>query len=146
GGWLLINLPEHLEYMPGTRGIARHHDQRRNVWQISEDGAEASFAVESLSEPGVYFSVRARADGNHARFEMSITNRSAKPLRSIRPLLCFQYHHLQGFPAAKSDHFAHTFVVVADKPVAVADLSVKRPEAYARMAQVKDCPDTHNWW
>jgi dienelactone hydrolase len=146
GGWLFINLPEHLEYMPGTRGIARHHDKRQNVWQISGDGAEASFAVESVTEPGVFFSVRARADGDQVRFEMSITNRSAKTLRSIRPLLCFQYHHLQGFPAANSDNFAHTFVVVGGKPVAVADLSVKRPKAYARMAQVKGCADAHNWW
>ncbi len=25
GGTVLINFPEHLEYMPGTKGIARHH-------------------------------------------------------------------------------------------------------------------------
>jgi hypothetical protein len=132
--------------MPGTRGIARHHDNRKNVWQVSSDGAEASYAVESLAERGVFFAVKARADGDRARFEMSITNRSTKTLQSIRPMLCFQYHHLQGFPAANADNFAHTFVVIGGKPVAIADLPVKRPKAYARMAQVKDCADRHNWW
>lgn len=70
----------------------------------------------------MFFAVKARADGDRARFEMSITNRSTKTLKSIRPLLCFQYHHLQGFPAANTDNFAHTFVVIGGKPVAVADL------------------------
>jgi hypothetical protein len=146
GGWLFINLPEHLEYMPGTRGIARHHDKRPNVWRVSKDGSEASYDVQSPTEPGVFFGVKAWAEGNKVRFEMHITNRSAKTLRSIRPLLCFQYHHLHGFPAANSGNFAHTYVVIGGKPVAVADLEVKRPEAYARMAQVSDCGDRHNWW
>jgi hypothetical protein len=146
GGWLFINLPEHLEYMPGTRGIARHHDPRQNVWQVSSNGAKAMYAAESLTEPGVFFSVTADAEGDRARFEMCITNRSTETLKSIRPLLCFQYHHLRGFPLANSDNFAHTFVVIGGKPVAVADLPVKRPQAHARMAQVKDCADRHNWW
>src|SRR5437879_267404 len=64
GGCVFINFPEHLEYMPGTRGIARHHDARRNVWQVSPEGSEAGYAVESLSEPGVFFSVRARAEND----------------------------------------------------------------------------------
>lgn len=146
GGELFINLPEHLEYMPGTRGIARHHDPRQNVWRISPDGSEASYAVESLTEPGVFFGFTARAAGGRARFEMSITNRTTKTLQSIRPLLCFQYHRLRGFPAANSDNFAHTFVLVGGEPVAVASLPVQRPKAYARMAQVGGCPDRHNWW
>ena len=146
GGSLFINLPEHLEYMPGTRGIARHHDKRRNVWQVSLDGSGAAYAVESLAESGVFFGLRVRAVEDRAFFEMSITNRSAKVLKSIRPLLCYQYHSLAGFPSANSDNFAHTYVMIDGKLVSVASLRVKDPRARARMAQVKDCADEHNWW
>ncbi len=146
GGSLFVNLPEHLEYMPGTKGIARHHDPRPNVWRVSADGARAAYDVESLTEPGVFFRMEARAAGERALLEMTITNRSARLLRSIRPLLCFQYHGLKGFPAARKDNFAHTFVIIDGKPAAVSSLPVKRPEAYARMAQVRGCPDEHNWW
>lgn len=146
GGSIFINLPEHLEYMPGTRGIARHHDARRNVWQVSPDGTGASYAVESLTESGVFFGVRARADGDRAFFEMSLTNRSAKTLRSIRPLFCFQYHSLNGFPPGNSDNFAHTYAVIGGKPVSIGSLPVKNPQAHARMAQVDGCTDEHNWW
>ena len=49
GGSIFVNLPEHFEYMPGTKGIARHHDKRKNVWQISVDSTEAHYAVESIT-------------------------------------------------------------------------------------------------
>ncbi|HEX8041567.1 MAG TPA: hypothetical protein VF490_20610 [Chryseosolibacter sp.] len=146
GGSVFVNLPEHLEYMPETMGIARHHDKRANVWQVAADSAGADYSVESLTEPGVFFSARARARDNKALFEVTITNRSEKILRSIRPLFCFQYHHLSGFPARLSDNFQHTFILMKGKPVAVSDLAVEKPDALARMAQVRDCPDEHNWW
>ena len=146
GGSFFINLPEHLWYMPDTKGIARHHDQRKNAWQISNDGTTAGYSVESLSEPGVFLSVEGRADSDRVHFEMTITNRSAVFLKSIGPLFCFQYHHLKGFPAKRTDNFAHTFIVIEGKPVALKDISVKTPEAVARMAQVKDCKDESNWW
>jgi hypothetical protein len=57
GGSIFVNLPEHLEYMPETKGIARHHDDWRNVWQISADSTEAHYEVESLTEHGVFFFV-----------------------------------------------------------------------------------------
>ncbi len=146
GGSIFINLPEHLEYMPGTKGIARHHDKRNNVWQVSAEETTASYNVESLTEPGVFFNVKAYAASDRVHFEMTITNHSALFLKSLRPLLCFQYHHLNGFPAALTNNFAHTFVVIDGKPVALKDLSVKTNEAIARMAQVQDCKDEHNWW
>jgi hypothetical protein len=146
GGAILVNLPEHLEYMPGTMGIARHHDKRANVWKVSADSLEASYGVESLTEPGVFFSVKAGAVNDRATFDVTIENRSKKILRSIRPLFCFQYHLLKGFPAGLSDNFQHTYVVINGKPAKVSDLTVKKPDAYARMAQVKDCSDEHNWW
>lgn len=146
GGSIFVNLPEHLEYMPETKGIARHHDNRRNVWQISMDSTEADYAVESLTQPGVFFSVSAKAVRQFATFELTITNRSDKTLKSIRPLFCFQYNLLKGFPEALSDNFSHTFTIVDGKPVSIADLSVKNQDAIARMAQVNSCSDEHNWW
>ena len=64
--------------MPGTKGIARHHDKRANVWKVSADSTEANYAVESLTEPGVFFSVKAMSTDQRAEFEMTITNRSEK--------------------------------------------------------------------
>ena len=146
GGSIFVNLPEHLEYMPETKGIARHHDKRTNVWQVSADSAEANYAVESLTEPGVFFSVKAMTTDLRAEFEMTITNRSEKILNSIRPLFCFQYNLLKGFPEKNTDNFAHTFIIMNGKPVSVAGPDVKNPDAIARMAQVSSCADEHNWW
>ncbi|HEX5027087.1 MAG TPA: hypothetical protein VFV68_17520 [Agriterribacter sp.] len=146
GGSVFVNLPEHLEYMPGTKGIARHHDKRTNVWQTSPDSSEAHYAVESITEPGVFFSVKALATNGRAIFEMTITNHSEKILNSIRPMFCFQYNLLKGFPVKFSDNFAHTFVIINGKPVEVTSLSVKNTHAIARMAQVGSCVDKHNWW
>jgi hypothetical protein len=145
-GSIFVNLPEHLEYMPDTKGIARHHDKRVNVWQISADSTEAHYAVESLTEPGIFFAVKARANEQHATFEMSITNHSKKTLHSLRPMFCFQYNLLKGFPEKNTDNFSHTFIIMNGKPVAVSDIGVKNSDAYARMAQVKSCADRHNWW
>ena len=146
GGSIFVNLPEHLEYMPGTKGIARHHDKRKNVWQLNADSSEAKYEVESITEPGVFFSVKAKATGQDAKFEMNIYNRSKKVLYSIRPLLCFQYNLLKGFPLKDSDNFEHTFIVINGKLVAVVGLTVRNPQAVARMAQVGICKDEHNWW
>ena len=146
GGSIFVNLPEHFEYMPGTKGIARHHDKRKNVWEISADSTEAHYAVESITEPGVFFSVKAISTGQRARFEISVTNHSEKRLNSLRPMFCYQYNLLKGFPVRLTDNFEHTFIIVNGKLVSVAGLVVKDSNAIARMAQVKDCKDEHNWW
>jgi hypothetical protein len=146
GGSIFVNLPEHLEYMPGTKGIARHHDNRPNVWQVNHDSTEAHYDVESITEPGIFFSVKAKAQDQSARFEMTITNRSNRTIQSIRPLFCFQYNLLKHFPAKNTNNFSHTYIVVNGKLVPVTGLEVKNPAAVARMAQVKDCADEHNWW
>jgi hypothetical protein len=146
GGSFFINLPEHLWYMPDTKGIARHHDKRKNAWKVSADGKEAGYSAESLTAPGVFLEVKARASDDRVNFEMTITNRSDVYLKSIGPLFCFQYHHLKGFPSARTDNFAHTFILLDGKIVALKDINVKSPEAIARMAQVKDCKDEANWW
>lgn len=146
GGWFFINLPEHLWYMPDTKGIARHHDNRKNVWKISSDGKRAGYAAESITQPGVFLDVKATAAGDRVNFEMTLTNKSDVFLESISPLFCYQYHHLKGFPAARTDNLSHTFILRDGKPVALKDISVKNPEAVARMAQVKDCSIESNWW
>lgn len=146
GGSVFVNLPEHLEYMPGTKGIARYHDKRQNVWQVNPDSTEAHYDVESLTEPGIFFAVKAKAQDENATFEVTITNRSNRTIQSIRPLFCFQYNLLKQFPAKHTDNFSHTFIVVDEKLVPVSGLAVKNPGAVARMAQVKDCADEHNWW
>lgn len=146
GGSIFVNLPEHLEYMPGTKGIARHHDNQKNVWQINADSTEAHYAVESMTEPGIFFSVKAQTNKQRATFEVSIANSSEKALNSIRPLFCFQYNLLKGFPGKLSDNFSHTYIIMNGKPVSVASLPVKDTNAIARMAQAKDCTDEHNWW
>lgn len=61
-------------------------------------------------------------------------------------MFCYQYNLLNGFPIRLTDNFAHTFIVVNGKLVSVAGLAVKDSNAIARMAQVKDCKDEHNWW
>ena len=146
GGFFFINLPEHLWFMPGTKGIARHHDQRKNVWQISKDGTKASYDVESVLAPGIRLSVTAVAAKDRVNFEMTIKNNSSLFLESIGPLFCFQYHHLKGFPLRLSDNFAHTFILVDGRPVALKDIEVDSVKAVARMAQAKNCKDEANWW
>ena len=146
GGSFFINLPEHLWYMPDTKGIARHHDNRKNVWQFSSDGTTAGYSVESSLEPGVFLAVEAHADSDRVNFKMTITNRSTVFLKSISPLFCFQYPNLDGFPAKSTDNFTHTFILIDGKLVALKDIHVKTPEAIARMAQVKDCKVESNWW
>lgn len=146
GGSVFVNLPEHLEYMPGTKGIARHHDNRKNVWYVNSDSTEASYNAESLTEPGVFFSVKAKTNNEKAVFEMIVTNHTGKTLNSLRPLFCLQYNLLKGFSDKLSDNFSHTYIIIKGKPVSVASFAVKDKSAIARMAQVKDCRDEHNWW
>jgi hypothetical protein len=146
GGFFFVNLPEHLWFMPDTKGIARHHDLRKNVWQVSQDEKTASYDVESVLAPGVRLSVAAIAAGDRVNFEMTIKNNSKVFLQSIGPLFCFQYHHLKGFPLRLSDNFAHTFILVDGKPVLLKDIAVDSVKAVARMAQVQACNYEANWW
>lgn len=55
GGTVFINLPEHLEYMPGTRGIARHHDERDIVWQIEGGESLPTMRPRASVNPGSSF-------------------------------------------------------------------------------------------
>ena len=58
GGTVFINLPEQLEYMPGTRGIARHHDERDIVWQIEDGESLPTMRPRASVNPGSSFAPR----------------------------------------------------------------------------------------
>jgi hypothetical protein len=51
---------------------------------------------------------------------------------------------LKGFPERLTDNFDHTYVIIGG-PVLVANLKVQDSSAIACSAQVKDCPNEHNW-
>src|SRR6476661_3881012 len=146
GGSIFVNLPEHLAYMPETKGIARHHDKRKNVWQANADSTEAYYDVESLTEPDLFLSVKAKSINQRATFEFTLTNRTHKTFKSLIPMFCFQYKTLKGFPERLTNNFAHTYLVIDGKLALVADLPVQDSSAVARGAQVKDCSEEHNWW
>jgi hypothetical protein len=69
----------------------------------------------------------------------------SKIRRNRLPIWLPQYHGLKGFPTAQTDNFNHTFVIIDGKLVSLVDLSVKSPEAKARMVQARGCADEHNW-
>ena len=146
GGSIFVNLPEHLAYLPETKGIARHHDKRKNVWQAKADSTEAFYDVVSLSEPDVFMTVKAKSINQRATFEFTLTNRTHKTFKSLIPMFCFQYKTLKGFPERLTNNFAHTYIVIDGKLALVADLPVQDSSAVARGAQVKDCTEEHNWW
>ena len=112
GGFIFVNLPEHLAYMPETKGIARHHDKRKNAWQAKADSTEAYYDVVSLTEPDVFITVKAKSINQRATFEFTLTNRTHKTFKSLVPMFCFQYTMLKGFPQRLTNNFAHTYVVI----------------------------------
>ena len=139
GGNVHVNFPEHLEYNEVGNGILRHHDKRINPWKIAADGLSASYEIESLELPGVHVQASAAADGDRARFSMKILNGSDKTLNRVKPLLCFWYAGLAGFPTRLSDNFKYTYVVMDGKPVALTNIRTDNPEATAKVAYVRGC-------
>jgi hypothetical protein len=75
----------------------------------------------------------------------SLVGTTIKDPRNRLPIWLPQYHGLKGFPTAQTDNFNHTFVIIDGKLVSLVDLSVKSPEAKARMVQARGCADEHNW-
>ena len=105
---------------------------------------------ESLTEPGIFLSVKAKATNQGANFEVTITNHTQKTYKSLVSLFCFHYKNLKGFPERLTDNFAHTYVIIGGKPVLVANLAVKDTSARMREALVEGCTDefplVHNEW
>ena len=138
-GTVHINFPEHLEYGAVGHGILRHHDKRANPWTIAPDGRSASYEVESLELPGVRVQASAIADGDRARLSLNVTNGTSQTLERVKPLLCFWYAKLAGFPAKLSDNFKFIYVARDGKPVALADIPTENPDATAKVAYVHGC-------
>ena len=140
GGTLIINLPEHLERWPGTQGILRHNDQApKGHWEVSEDGKTATLDVESSTMAGVFVKGTAKASGEgRVAFTMRIENRMPAALPGIRPLYCFHYRHLTGFPQW-IDNFKHVFVLIDGQAVALADIPTEKPDADVKGAYVRGC-------
>src|SRR2546426_3154318 len=139
GGTVHVNFPEHLEYGEVGYGILRHHDKRINPWKIAADARSASYEIESLELPGVQVHASAVADGDRARLSLKILNGSEKTLNRVKPLLCFWYARLAGFPSKVSHNFKYTYVVMHGKPVVLASIRTDNPEARAKVAYVRGC-------
>ena len=141
GGYLLINFPEHLEYMPGTRGILRYSDKgAKGHWMVTEDGKETELEVESVTEPGVFVHGKARVVGkSRVDISMKIINKTkGLTLGSIRPLYCFRYQTLKGFPQWVGNH-KHTYFVKNGKLIAVPEFVCNDPESPVKTATVVGC-------
>jgi hypothetical protein len=57
----------------------------------------------------------------------------------VKPLLCFQYKKLAGFPQGLDGNFRYTYVVIGGRLVRLADLATARPDPQAMVAYVKGC-------
>lgn len=146
GGTLHVNFPEHLEYDDADPdnayvgySILRHHDKVEYPWNISHDRRTAWYEVGGPHLPGVKVEARLTSNGALAALWMKITNDSDKVLPRVKPLLCFQYRKLKGFPQ-RQDNFKHTYVVMGGKPKRLVDIRTEKPNPKAMVAYVKGCP------
>jgi hypothetical protein len=139
GGALYANFPEHFEHGDVGYGILRYSDKRANAWKIAPDGRAAHYEVESPELPGVIVRATAVAEGDHARLTLKVTNGGEKTLERVKPLLCFWYAGLAGFPDKLSDNFHFTYVVMDGKPVALSSIPTDNPDATAKVAYVRGC-------
>ncbi len=112
GGQLHVNFPEHLEYGPVGYTITRYSDPRPPAWQVDQEGKSAYYDAESIPGRGVEgVKVRATArvvEPNRVRLSLMIANNSSKTLDNVKPLLCFQYKGLAGFPQSSKENFKYT--------------------------------------
>jgi hypothetical protein len=145
GGKLIVNLPEHLEYESRGMGILRHNDKEpRGHWEVAADGRRATLNVESPTAPGVRIEAEAKAAGqDRIEFVLRITNGGKIPLPAVKPLYCFHYRGLAGFPQWV-DNFNHTFVLQGGKPVALIDAPTKSPQAKVKGGTAAGCAQHDN--
>lgn len=142
GGHLLINFPEHLEYMPGTRGILRYSDRNpKGRWLVSDDGMSASLDAASVTEPGIFVEGRAKViSKNRIEVTMTIINRAERlTLGAIRPLYCHQYRTLAGFPQWVGN-FDHTFVLRDGKLTPLSEVKTQK-DSDVKAGTVKGSPE-----
>jgi hypothetical protein len=139
GGTLHTNFPEHFEHGEVGYGILRHSNKIPYPWKIALDGRSASYEVESPELPGVIVRASAVAEGDGARLSLKITNGGNRRLERVKPLLCFWYAKLTGFPTRLSDNFQHTYVIMDGKPVTLASIPTSNAAATAKVAYVRGC-------
>jgi len=141
GGQLHVNFPEHLEYGPVGYTITRYSDPRPPAWQVDRESKSAHYKVESIPGRGVEgVTVRAKArvvEPNRVRLSLTIANDSSKTLHDVKPLLCFQYKDLAGFPQSSKENFKYTYVVLNGRITALADIATEKPDATAKAAPVQ---------
>ena len=142
GGVLWANFPEHLEYGPQGMGIARYHDKRGNAWKVEGAGKFAHYEVASLSARGVKVEATAEViDPDRVEFTLRIVNDAGRrTLDRVKPLLCFHYKTLTGFPGPKGTNFRYAYVVIDGEITALADIPAKNPETMVRGGTVKPHP------
>ncbi|MHC4401455.1 MAG: hypothetical protein ACYTG0_17425 [Planctomycetota bacterium] len=141
GGQLHVNFPEHLEYGPVGYTITRYHDPRPPAWRVEREGKFAHYEVDSMPGRGVEgVKVRASAqviEPNRVRLSLKIINNSDKMLHDVKPLLCFQYKDLVGFPRGYEENFRYTYVILDGRVTALADVQTEKADAAAKAAPVK---------
>ncbi len=145
GGKLLVNFPEHLEYESRGMGILRHNDKApRGRWEPAPDGRSAVLNVESPTAPGVRVEGEAKVAGpDRVEFHLKIVNGGKIPLPVGKPLCCFHYRELAGFPQWV-DNFKHTFVLREGKPAALSDVATKSETAKIKGGTVTGCDQQDN--
>jgi len=145
GGILWVNFPEHLEYSDSGRGISRYSDKRENAWKVERQDKFAHYEIDSLTEKGVRVEAAAEViEPNKVRFSVKIINNSKYlTLDNVKPLLCYQYKDLTGFPRWVGN-FKYIYVVIDGQIKALADIPTKNPETSVKGATVKPHPPYRN--
>ena len=142
GGHLFINFPEHLEYMPGTRGILRYSDKgATGRWVVSDDGMTAALDADSVTAAGVRVEGRAKVvSKNRIEVTMKIINGSDRiTLGAVRPLYCHQYRTLAGFPQWVGN-FEHTFILRDGKLTPLSEVKTAK-DSDVKAGSTKGCPE-----
>jgi hypothetical protein len=153
GGFLEINLPEHLERVPGGHGILRHNDRNsRGHWEVAPDGLSAALDAPSSTIPGVFVLGTAKVvSEERIELSMKITNKGDSSLDLPNPLYCHHYAFLTGFPQAARepgdapfDNFEYTYVFVHGKVKTLAAIPTRNPKTNRKGAIVRNCPQTEH--
>ncbi|MHC4394629.1 MAG: hypothetical protein ACYS1A_03145 [Planctomycetota bacterium] len=145
GGILWANFPEHLEYHFNGMGILRYSDSRPNAWVLEQEGKFAHYEVASLSATNINVETTAEViEPDRVKFTVKIINNSSSlVLDNVKPLLCFHYKSLSGFPQW-IDNFLYTYVVIDGQIKALADIPTANPDADVKGGTVEPHPPYRN--
>ena len=145
GGTLWVNFPEHLEYHSNGMGILRYSDSRPNAWVLEQGGKFAHYEVASLTATNINVETTAEViEPDRVKFTVKIINNSSSLiLDNVKPLLCYHYKDLSGFPAWV-DNFSYTYVVINGQIIALADIPTANPNANVKGGTVEPHPPYRN--